>query len=83
MFDLKTGDLGKRNGVFVTSLESKMGLNVSATCEVNLGEKEPAVGYLLGDVHEGIAQMFKVIEFARIPSEYDFCTISERRTSGW
>jgi alkylation response protein AidB-like acyl-CoA dehydrogenase len=66
MFDLKTGDLGKRNGVYVTSLESKMGLNVSATCEVNLGEKEPAVGYLLGDVHEGIAQMFKVIEFARM-----------------
>jgi alkylation response protein AidB-like acyl-CoA dehydrogenase len=66
MFDQKTGDLGKRNGVYVTSLESKMGLNVSATCEVNLGEKEPAVGYLLGDVHEGIAQMFKVIEFARM-----------------
>jgi alkylation response protein AidB-like acyl-CoA dehydrogenase len=66
MFDLKTGDLGKRNGVYVTSLESKMGLNVSATCEVNLGEKEPAVGYLLGEVHEGIAQMFKVIEFARM-----------------
>ena len=66
MFDLKTGDLGKRNGVFVTSLESKMGLNVSATCEVNLGEKEPAVGYLLGEVHQGIAQMFKIIEFARM-----------------
>ncbi len=66
MFDLKTGDLGKRNGVFVTALENKMGLNVSATCEVNLGEKDPAVGYLLGDVHQGIAQMFKIIEFARM-----------------
>jgi hypothetical protein len=33
---------------------------------VNLGEHEPAVGYLLGEVHEGIAQMFKVIEFARM-----------------
>jgi alkylation response protein AidB-like acyl-CoA dehydrogenase len=66
MFDFKTGDLGKRNGVYVTGVEHKMGLNVSATCEVNLGEKEPAVGYLLGDVHEGIAQMFKVIEFARM-----------------
>ena len=33
---------------------------------MNLGEKEPAVGYLLGEVHEGIAQMFKVIEFARM-----------------
>jgi alkylation response protein AidB-like acyl-CoA dehydrogenase/soluble P-type ATPase len=66
MFDLESGDLGKRNGVYVTNVEHKMGLNVSATCEMNLGEKEPAVGYLLGDVHEGIAQMFKVIEFARM-----------------
>ncbi len=66
MFDFETGELGKRNGVYVTKVEHKMGLNVSSTCEVNLGEKEPAVGYLLGDVHEGIAQMFKVIEFARM-----------------
>ena len=66
MFDFETGEMGKRNGVFVTGLEDKMGLNVSATCEVNLGEKEPAVGYLLGDVHQGIAQMFKIIEFARM-----------------
>ena len=66
MFDPKSGDLGKRNGVYVTNLEKKMGLNVSSTCEMNLGEHEPAVGYLLGDVHQGIAQMFKVIEFARM-----------------
>ena len=66
MFDFETGELGKRNGVYVTKVEHKMGLNVSSTCEMNLGEKEPAVGYLLGDVHEGIAQMFKVIEFARM-----------------
>ena len=66
MFDFETGALGKRNGVYVTNVEHKMGLNVSATCEMNLGEKEPAVGYLLGDVHEGIAQMFKIIEYARM-----------------
>jgi len=52
MFDFETGEMGKRNGVYVTQLEDKMGLNVSATCEVNLGEKEPAVGYLLGEVHD-------------------------------
>ena len=66
MFDFETGALGKRNGVYVTNVEHKMGLNVSSTCEMNLGEKEPAVGYLLGEVHDGIAQMFKVIEFARM-----------------
>lgn len=66
MFDFETGALGKRNGVYATKVEHKMGLNVSSTCEMNLGEKEPAVGYLLGDVHDGIAQMFKIIEFARM-----------------
>ena len=66
MFDFDTGKLGKRNGVYVTKLEHKMGLNVSTTCEMNLGEKEPAVGYLLGEAHDGIAQMFKVIEYARM-----------------
>ncbi len=66
MYDPKTGEPGKRNGVYVTNVEHKMGLNVSATCEMNLGEKEPAVGYLLGEVHDGIAQMFKIIEFARM-----------------
>ena len=65
-FDLESGAIGKRNGVYVTNIESKMGLNISATCEMNLGEKEPAVGYLLGEVHDGIAQMFKIIEFARM-----------------
>ncbi|MGA1670714.1 MAG: acyl-CoA dehydrogenase, partial [Candidatus Nanopelagicaceae bacterium] len=66
MYDQETGAIGKRNGVYVTNVEHKMGLNVSATCEMNLGEKEPAVGYLLGEVHDGIAQMFKIIEFARM-----------------
>jgi hypothetical protein len=64
--DLGTGDLGERNGVYVTNVEHKMGLKVSATCEVTFGEKEPAVGTLVGDVHDGIAQMFQVIEYARM-----------------
>jgi alkylation response protein AidB-like acyl-CoA dehydrogenase len=64
--DLGTGELGERNGVYVTNVEHKMGLKVSATCEVTFGEKEPAVGTLVGDVHDGIAQMFQVIEYARM-----------------
>ena len=64
--DLETGALGERNGAYVTNVEHKMGLKVSTTCEVTFGEHEPAVGTLLGDVHDGIAQMFKVIENARM-----------------
>ena len=65
-FDWDTGELGDRNGVLVTNVEHKMGLKVSTTCEVTFGEKAPAKGWLLGEVHDGIAQMFKVIEHARM-----------------
>jgi alkylation response protein AidB-like acyl-CoA dehydrogenase len=64
--DLETGTLGERNGAYVTNVEKKMGLKVSTTCEVTFGEKHPAVGTLVGDVHNGIAQMFQVIEYARM-----------------
>ena len=64
--DLATGELGARNGVYATNVEKKMGLKVSTTCEMTFGENEPAVGWLVGDVHNGIAQMFKVIEYARM-----------------
>ncbi len=67
----ETGELGERNGVYVTNVEKKMGLKVSATCELTFGDSaagkgEPAVGWLVGDVHDGIAQMFQVIEMARM-----------------
>jgi len=60
------GSLGERNGAYVTNLEKKMGLKVSTTCELTFGEKHPAIGELVGDVHDGIAQMFQVIEYARM-----------------
>ncbi|MBC6449090.1 acyl-CoA dehydrogenase [Actinokineospora xionganensis] len=66
-FDSKTGELGERNGAYVTNVEHKMGLKVSTTCEVTFGQHDkPAVGWLLGEVHDGIAQMFQVIEYARM-----------------
>ncbi|QZT63094.1 acyl-CoA dehydrogenase [Mycolicibacterium austroafricanum] len=66
-FDPQTGEPGERNGVFVTGLEHKMGLKASATCELTFGQHGvPAVGWLVNDTHNGIAQMFKVIEYARM-----------------
>ncbi|BBY44706.1 butyryl-CoA dehydrogenase [Mycolicibacterium celeriflavum] len=66
-FDPDSGEIGERNGVFVTGLEHKMGLKVSATCELTFGQHGvPAVGWLVNDTHNGIAQMFKVIEYARM-----------------
>jgi alkylation response protein AidB-like acyl-CoA dehydrogenase len=67
LFDPETLELGSRNGVFATALEHKMGLKASPTCELTFGAHGlPAVGYLVGDVHNGIAQMFTVIEHARM-----------------
>ncbi len=71
-FDVETGDLtGERNGAYVTNVEKKMGIKVSTTCEVTFGDPstgggEPARGWLLGEVHDGINQMFRVIENARM-----------------
>jgi len=68
LFDGETGELGRRNGVYATNVEKKMGLKVSTTCEMTFGADadDPAIGWLLGDEHNGIAQMFKVIEYARM-----------------
>jgi alkylation response protein AidB-like acyl-CoA dehydrogenase len=60
------GSLGERNGVYVTNVEHKMGLKASTTCELTFGAERPAVGTLVGDVHDGIRQMFMIIEFARM-----------------
>ncbi|HEX3907563.1 MAG TPA: acyl-CoA dehydrogenase family protein, partial [Mycobacteriales bacterium] len=65
--DVESGELGERNGVFVTNVEKKMGLKVSSTCELTFGDNDvPAVGWLVGGIHDGIAQMFEVIEMARM-----------------
>lgn len=65
--DPQSGEPGERNGVFVTGLEHKMGLKVSSTCELTFGGHGiPAKGWLVGDSRNGIAQMFKVIEYARM-----------------
>ena len=68
ILDLETGELGDKNGVQVANIEDKMGLKVSTTCELRFGEdpERPAVGTLLGEVHDGIAQMFRIIEHARM-----------------
>ncbi|MGW1072235.1 acyl-CoA dehydrogenase [Streptomyces sp. NPDC002537] len=65
-FDFETGELGERNGVYATNVEHKMGLKASNTCEMTFGDKHPAKGWLIGEKHDGIRQMFMIIEFARM-----------------
>src|SRR5258708_36372537 len=65
LFDSETGEIGERNGVYVTNVEHKMGLKVSTTCELSLGQYDvPAKGWLVGEGHHGLAHEFEVLEQA-------------------
>ncbi|HJL14792.1 MAG TPA: acyl-CoA dehydrogenase [Sandaracinaceae bacterium LLY-WYZ-13_1] len=61
------GSTGEPNDVKVGGIEHKMGLNASATCQLQFGEDGDCVGYLMGGVeHQGIKQMFTMMNYARI-----------------
>jgi hypothetical protein len=61
------GSMGARNGLRCSTLEKKMGIKSSATCEMEYGLGDtPCRGLLVGDVHDGIRQMFQLIEQARM-----------------
>jgi alkylation response protein AidB-like acyl-CoA dehydrogenase len=66
-FDPADGSLKERNGVFATNVEHKMGIKASTTCEMTFGgHGVPAKGWLVGEMHDGIRQMFLIIENARM-----------------
>ena len=66
-FDPDDARTGRAQRCVLTGVEHKMGIKSSPTCELTFGGTEvPAKGWLVGDVHNGIAQMFKVIENARM-----------------
>ena len=61
------GSLGARNDVKLVSIEHKLGIRASATCQLAYGDEgEGAVGYLLGDVQSGMQYMFTMMNAARI-----------------
>ena len=57
------GKLGDRNPIFCTGIEHKMGINGSATCQINL---DGAVGTLVGQPHKGLNAMFVMMNAARL-----------------
>jgi alkylation response protein AidB-like acyl-CoA dehydrogenase len=61
------GTLGEGNDVTCASIEHKMGINGSATAVLNFGDDDGCIGELVGTVpHQGMRQMFKMMNFARI-----------------
>jgi len=60
------GSLGERNDVECIGVEHKLGIHASPTCVMAYGEREGAVGYLIGDVHYGMRCMFTMMNDARL-----------------
>ena len=72
------GTPGDRNDVLCTSIEHKIGIHASPTCVMAFGEREGAVGYLVGDLHEGMRAMFAMMNDARLHVGVEGLGISER-----
>lgn len=60
------GTLGDRNDVALAGLLHKMGFRNATSTVLNFGEKDGAVGYLLGELNHGLSHMFQMMNDARI-----------------
>ncbi|WP_370240312.1 acyl-CoA dehydrogenase [Marisediminitalea sp.] len=60
------GSLGERNDVNLAGLIHKMGWRGTTSTMLNFGEKEGAVGYLVGEPNRGLLYMFQMMNEARI-----------------
>ncbi|MGZ8319377.1 MAG: acyl-CoA dehydrogenase [Telluria sp.] len=68
-----TGTTGERNDIALAGLNHKMGNRGTTNCLLNFGEgkfrpegKAGAIGYLVGEPHKGLANMFHMMNEARI-----------------
>ena len=72
------GSLGARNDVTCVSIEHKVGIHGSPTCVLAFGENQGAVGYLVGEVNQGMRYMFTMMNDARLHVGLEGLGIAER-----
>ncbi|ROS01605.1 alkylation response protein AidB-like acyl-CoA dehydrogenase [Sinobacterium caligoides] len=72
------GSLGERNDAYAASIEHKMGIHASPTCVMAFGDDEGAMGYLVGEPHNGLVYMFSMMNNARLGVGMQGVAISER-----
>ncbi len=72
------GSRGERNDLKVVSVESKLGIHSSPTCVMSYGDNDGAVGFLVGEEHNGLACMFTMMNNARLEVGMQGVAISER-----
>ncbi|MBC7858834.1 MAG: acyl-CoA dehydrogenase, partial [Burkholderiaceae bacterium] len=59
------GSLGARNDVRCVSIEHKLGIHASPTAVLAFGDREGALGYLVGEPNRGLEYMFIMMNEAR------------------
>ena len=74
------GSIGDRNDVVCAGLEEKLGIHGSPTCVMNYGEKDGAIGYLVGEENKGLATMFIMMNAARLAVGMQGVAIADRAT---
>ncbi|MGQ0836289.1 MAG: acyl-CoA dehydrogenase, partial [Gammaproteobacteria bacterium] len=72
------GSLGARNEVKCLKIEEKLGIHASPTCVMQYGEKDGAVGYLVGEANRGLEYMFVMMNAARLSVGLEGYAVSER-----
>jgi acyl-CoA dehydrogenase len=72
------GTLAERNDVRCVSIEHKLGIHASPTCVLAYGEKDGAIGYLVGKANHGLEYMFIMMNAARLSVGLEGYAISER-----
>ena len=76
----KDGSLGARNDVVCAGLEHKLGIHASPTCVMKYGEKDGAIGYLVGEENRGLNVMFIMMNAARLAVGTQGVAVAERAT---
>jgi len=76
----KDGSIGARNDVTCASLEHKLGIHASPTAVMKYGEKDGAVGYLVGEENRGLNVMFIMMNAARLAVGMQGVAVAERAT---
>ena len=69
------GTPGERNGVRPISVEHKLGIHGSPTCVMAF---DNAVGYLVGELNNGLAAMFTMMNHARLGVGLEGVAVAER-----
>jgi len=72
------GSLGARNEVRCMSIEHKLGIHASPTCVLAFGDRDGAVGYLVGEANRGLEYMFIMMNVARLSVGLEGYSVSER-----